>query len=160
MYNLGEQFEMNHELALMNQKQIIRGQKYRITVLTERLLRLEYSETGNFLDAPTNQIWYRALPECKYDKREDNTYLEIETDYLKLYYTKEKPFYGGKVNPMSNLKVELKIPIEFGIMDIQKYEILELLVQNFQINMGKFILEKLFILLKDLLVLMIQKQIF
>ncbi len=108
MYNLGEQFEMNHELALMNPKQIIRGQKYRITVLTERLLRLEYSETGNFLDVPTNQIWYRALPECKFDKKEDNTYLEIETSYLKLYYTKEKPFYGGKVNPMSNLKVELK----------------------------------------------------
>lgn len=108
MYHLGEQFDVNQELALMNPNQIQKGQKYRITILTERLIRLEYNESGIFEDRPTNLIWYRSLPECKYMVKEDRNYLEIETKYLKLSYTKDKPFYGGKVNPMANLKVELK----------------------------------------------------
>lgn len=92
----------------MNSRQTIKGQKYRITVLTERLLRLEYHENGIFEDRPTNLIWYRSLPECEFRVKEDQTYLEIETSYFKLSYTKEKPFSGGKVSPTSNLKVELK----------------------------------------------------
>lgn len=108
MYQLGEQFKVNHPLALMNPKQIIKGNKYRITILTERTIRLEYNESGIFEDRPTNLIWYRSLPECKYKIKEDRSYLEIETNYFKLSYSKEKPFNGGKISPMSNLKVELK----------------------------------------------------
>ncbi len=108
MYNLGEQFQVNHALALMNSRQTLKGKKYRITVLTERLIRLEYHEEGIFEDRPTNLIWYRSLPECNFHVKEDQTYLEIETSYFKLNYTKEKPFSGGKVSPTSNLKVELK----------------------------------------------------
>lgn len=108
MYHLGDQFKVVQESALMNPKQIFKGKKYRIAILTERLVRLEYNEEGNFEDQPTNFVWYRQFPECKFEVKEDNHYLEIETDYFKLYYTKEKKFYGGKVNPMANLKVELK----------------------------------------------------
>ncbi len=108
MYNLGDQFKINQELALMNPKQITKGNKYRITVLTERLLRLEYNEEGIFEDRPTNLIWYRTLPDVPYIKKEDASYLELETEYFKLTYTKEKNFNGGKVSPMSNLKVSLK----------------------------------------------------
>ena len=46
MYNLGDHFKINLENAKANSKSIIKGEKYRFTVLTERLVRLEYSETG------------------------------------------------------------------------------------------------------------------
>lgn len=108
MYNLGNQFQVSYDLAFMNPKQILKGEKYRITVLTESLIRLEYNEKGLFEDRPTNLIWYRLFPDVTFSKKEDEHNLEIETNYFKLSYSKEKTFIGSKINPTSNLKVELK----------------------------------------------------
>ena len=44
MYPLGNQFEFDKSKGISNQKAIFQGEKYRITVLTERLVRLEYQE--------------------------------------------------------------------------------------------------------------------
>ena len=38
---------------------VVKGEKYRITVLTEGLLRLEYSESGKFVDEATQTVWNR-----------------------------------------------------------------------------------------------------
>ena len=43
-----------HPLA--NPENVIKGDKYRITVLTEHLLRLEYSEDGEFIDAASQTV--------------------------------------------------------------------------------------------------------
>ena len=48
MYKLGQQFEFDYERAKANPKCIVAGNKYRITVMTERLIRLEYNEDGIF----------------------------------------------------------------------------------------------------------------
>ena len=53
MYNLGEHFKIDKRKTVSKQKSIIQGEKYRITVLSERLVRLEYSEDGIFNDLPT-----------------------------------------------------------------------------------------------------------
>ena len=42
MYNLGEHFNMNLDRSKSNNKCIFKGEKYRITVLSERLVRLEH----------------------------------------------------------------------------------------------------------------------
>ena len=56
MYNLGEQFKVGKN-SVANEKSIIKGEKYRITVLTERLLRLEYNENGVFEDRATEIVF-------------------------------------------------------------------------------------------------------
>ncbi len=107
MYNLGEQFLIDINKAISNPKAVIRGTNYRFTVLTPRVIRLEYNTDGTFIDKPSELILYRnfAVPEFKV--RDDANYLEISTSYFKLSYSKEKPFLGTKINPAANLKVEL-----------------------------------------------------
>lgn len=107
MYNLGDQFKFDYANALANPKSIIKGMKYRITILTERLVRLEYNEDGIFFDQPTNLIWFRNFEVPEFKIREDNRFLEITTKYFKITYMKEKPFKGGIFNPTANLKIEL-----------------------------------------------------
>ncbi len=107
MYNLGEQFNLDMNKAKANKDSIILGKKYRFTVLTERLIRLEYNEEGKFVDNPTEIVLYRNLPAPKYQVKQDETFLEITTKYFKLSYYKNKPFLGTKLNPVANLKIEL-----------------------------------------------------
>lgn len=107
MYNLGKQFEFDYNNAKSNQKAIFKGKKYRITILSESLVRLEYSENGVFEDRLTELVINRNFPVPKFSVREDSGLIEITTSYFKLLYAKEKPFYGTKMNALSNLKIEL-----------------------------------------------------
>ena len=87
---------------------IFKGNKYRITVLSEILIRLEYNEEGIFLDETTEFARNRKFPEFKFDVKQDEKFLVIETNYFKLEYSKEKSFFGTKFVPEANLKVLLK----------------------------------------------------
>lgn len=107
MYKLGEQFEIDYEKSIANPKCIIKGMKYRITILTERLIRFEYQKDGIFEDRPTERIWYRNFKEPNFEIKEDKRYLEIKTSYFRLFYEKEKKFSASKLNPTKHLKVEL-----------------------------------------------------
>ena len=107
MYKIGEQFNIDYESAKANPKCVIMGQKYRITVMTERLVRLEYNESGIFLDLPTQFAWHRNLGITDFKIKQDSKYIEITTKYFCLTYLKEKPFGSTKLNPTANLKVEL-----------------------------------------------------
>ncbi len=107
MYNLGEQFKIDYEKAMSNEECVFRGKKYRFTVLSERTIRLEYSEEGIFEDRPTECILYRNFEKKEFEVKETEHRLEIKTLYFHLIYDKEKPFYGGKITPGKNLKVEL-----------------------------------------------------
>lgn len=70
---------------------VVAGEKYRITVLTDRLLRLEYQEQGNFVDEPTQRVICREFPQVDFRVVDKEDSLEIITDQLHLYYDK-KPF--------------------------------------------------------------------
>ena len=107
MYNLGKQFQVDKKRAIANKNNIIQGNNYRFTVLTERLIRLEYNTNGIFVDDPTELVLYRDLKTPEFNTSENSNYLTITTKYFKLTYTKDKPFLGGKANPAANLKVEL-----------------------------------------------------
>ena len=108
MYKLGSQFEFDYSKSMANSNNIIQGNKYRFTVLSQGLIRLEYNENGIFEDRPTSFAWYRNMPFVNYIKNETDSKIEIETDYFKLSYIKERFFSGTKLNPISNLKVSLK----------------------------------------------------
>ncbi|MBR1641016.1 MAG: DUF5110 domain-containing protein [Butyrivibrio sp.] len=80
---------------------VIGGDKYRITVLTDRLLRFEYSDEGRFEDGLTKTVINREFPDVESYVRRKNGLLIIETDELLVKYD-EKPFTSN------GLSVELK----------------------------------------------------
>lgn len=69
---------------------IIQGDCYRITVLTSRLLRLEYSEDGVFNDAATQTVLNRDFPETAYQLKETDEELQLMTEHLQLNYDKKQ----------------------------------------------------------------------
>jgi alpha-glucosidase (family GH31 glycosyl hydrolase) len=86
---------------------VFRGNTYRITVLSERLLRLEYNPKGNFNNNLTLLVSNRDFPVPRFKIEEDAKYLVITTKYFMMQYTKEKPFKGPFFSPDLYLKVKL-----------------------------------------------------
>ena len=107
MYPLGIQFEVDAKKAKSDKKAIILGSKYRISVITERVVRLEYSSNGQFVDAPTQLIKKRRVGLPDFFVRQDSNIVEVTTKYFSLSYIKEQPFAGTKVDKMKNLKITL-----------------------------------------------------
>lgn len=73
--------------GIANEKSVIKGDKYRFTVLTDRLIRIEYDETGRFTDLPSEAVINRNfdVPEFNVEKNDD--YIKITTDYIELKYS-------------------------------------------------------------------------
>ena len=90
-----------------NSKTIFQGKYYRITVLSERLVRLEFNVDGKFNDNKTILVSNRNFPFPNFQVQQDNKYLVITTKYFSLQYTKEAPFAGPKYAPDINLKINL-----------------------------------------------------
>lgn len=64
----------------------------RFTVLTDRLIRLEYAANGRFEDRASQPFWYREQPAPDFTVARQAGWLTIETDYLRLRYEEERPF--------------------------------------------------------------------
>ena len=71
------------------EENMITGERYRISVLTTGLIRLEYAEHGIFEDRPTQIVWNRNLGSCDFQMIEDEGNLEIITDRIHLRYDKQ-----------------------------------------------------------------------
>ena len=65
---------------------VISGDHYRITVLTERLLRLEYSSTGVFEDRATQVVLDRDFPTPEFTVAHKGAGLQVRTSGLTLDY--------------------------------------------------------------------------
>ncbi len=102
MYNLGEHFKINYEKIKPNPECVFQGKYYRFTILSERLIRIEYRTDGNFLDAPTQLVINRNFKKPEFTVKQDKNYLEITTSYFKLFYFKER-----KINNNKNFYVEV-----------------------------------------------------
>ena len=87
-------FGIDYEKAKSKPGAVFTGSNYRITVLTERLVRLEYSREGIFCDDLTEQVINRDFPIPNFKVVQDDRYLEITTKYFMLKYQKGKPFEG------------------------------------------------------------------
>lgn len=97
----------NREDLITNSEMVFSGTNYRISVLSERLLRLEYSPSGMFYNNKSQLVKFRNFSKPVFEVKEDEKYLIIKTKYFNLSYTKNKNFDGGKMIPSSNLKVDL-----------------------------------------------------
>ena len=133
-----------------NAEAIIQGDKYRITVLTTSLIRLEYNKDGKFEDRATQMVLNRDFPVPEFQKDDSNTELTVYTDMLEIHYDKKEFsanglyvkvkagnglsytwYYGQK--PIANLGgtartldgAQGKIPLENGIIGKRGYSVID-----------------------------------
>lgn len=123
MYDLGAQFVFDKEKAISKEKAVFKGKKYRITVLTDKLLRIEYSEKGIFNDRPTQFALFRNFDVPYFNAKQDERYLDISTNYFNLTYVKD-----SDIKSTSNLRITLE-----GTDKVWYYTNPE--VRNFNANM-------------------------
>ena len=76
-------------------KSVISGKNYRISVLTEALVRFEYSENGLFEDRPTQKVLNRDFETPDYHVSRDKNGIHIFTGSMEIHYDEEKFSPGG-----------------------------------------------------------------
>ena len=68
------------------EKSIIQGDKYRISILTEALVRFEYSADGVFEDRATQKVLNRDFETPDYHVSRDKNGLHIFTGAMEIHY--------------------------------------------------------------------------
>ena len=71
---------------IANEKAVVEKSKFRVTVLTSRLLRLEFSKTAVFENRASQAFWYRNQPVPDFEVREQNGRFHLETEHLYLNF--------------------------------------------------------------------------
>lgn len=89
---------------LANKENIVKGKVYRFTVLTNRLIRMEYDESGVFEDRASQSAFHRDFPKVEFESEITSGILKIETDSLVLTYKENCAFNSD------TLKITLKTP--------------------------------------------------
>ncbi len=108
MYDFGPNFVIDITKSKTPNGCVFRGRKYRISILSDSLIRFEYSEDGAFNDYPTFFAYNRSFATPKFEVEEDNELLIIKNEKFLIEYHKEKPYVGNKLNPEQYLKVNIK----------------------------------------------------
>ena len=75
MYDLGLNFKIDIKKSKTPSAHVYRGTKYRISILSDSLIRLEYSDTGSFNDYPTFFASNRNFANPKTSVEEDSNIL-------------------------------------------------------------------------------------
>ena len=83
---------------ISNSKSIVTGKNYRFTILTSKMIRMEYSDKGIFEDKSTQKVINRNFPDVNFTVIEKNDTLEIITDDLYLTYNIGKRFNKHNLN--------------------------------------------------------------
>ena len=102
MAGLASHFILDNNRLIPNNKYIVKGKNYRFTILTPRLIRLEYNKNGIFEDRATSLVTNRTFSDAQFIITPDENNLIISTEYFTLRYNKEKP-----LSP-NTIKVEVR----------------------------------------------------
>lgn len=97
--------ENNRQNPVPCKKAVVQGEKYRFTVLTPALIRMEYSAQGEFVDRRTQTVVNREFPEPSFGVKETGEMLEIVTSALRLRYRK------GEFSPAG---LQVRVNGQFG----------------------------------------------
>lgn len=98
-----EQYKMQMH-PVCRKEALLQGDKYRISVLTPALLRLEYHEDGKFEDRATQSVLNRDFPVPDFRVLDTESEVVIYTDALELHYDRKAftpqglmvKVYGGR----------------------------------------------------------------
>ena len=77
---------------LADPRAVVVAGEARFTVLTSRLIRLEYAPDGRFEDRPSQPFWFRRQPVPAYTREQDGDRLTLTTDHLRLEHHVGAPF--------------------------------------------------------------------
>ena len=105
MYDLGPQFKIDITKSKTPESYVFRGNKYRISIISDSLIRFEYSDEGKFNDYPTFFASNRSFATPKVTVEEDSNIIMIKGEKFIIEYYKEKSYFGSKLMPEQNLKV-------------------------------------------------------
>lgn len=83
-------------------RNIIQGDKYRFTILTPRLIRLEYNKDNIFEDRATSLVVNRDFGKVNFSVNETNISLNIATEYFTLTYSKSQPITSHNIKVVVN----------------------------------------------------------
>ncbi len=108
MASMGDYFVHNAKDLIANKDNVILGKKYRISILTERLVRLEYSPSGVFEDRATQNVIFRNFDRVLYQVTNSETLMQVNTKYFVIDYVKDKSFKGSKIAGGNTLRITLK----------------------------------------------------
>ncbi|MGL5676583.1 MAG: TIM-barrel domain-containing protein [Cellulosilyticaceae bacterium] len=85
---------------------VVQGDKYRFTILTSKLIRIEYAKSGKFEDRPTQVVVNRDFPVPAYKVIETDEQLEISTEHISVYYDKKEFTASGlRVDVRSDMRI-------------------------------------------------------
>lgn len=88
---------------LADKDKMVVGKDYRFTVLTDRLLRLEYDPSGKFEDRASQSVFFRDFPKNDFSYELKDGILTLKTECLMLTYNT----LGGQFE--DNLKIKLLV---------------------------------------------------
>ena len=77
MYDLGENFRIDVSRCKTPSACVFRGSNYRISILSDSLIRFEFNPSGNFNDYPTLFAYNRSFSQPKLSVEEDNQIIQI-----------------------------------------------------------------------------------
>lgn len=107
MNTIGGYFVKSEDDGIALKENIISGKKFKFTFLTDRLVRLEYSPSGNFVDRVSQRVIFRKFPRVSFTNNQTDMLMQITTSYFTLNYDKDKPFVASKLAPGNNLNILL-----------------------------------------------------
>lgn len=102
MANISNYYVVNKDKLISDKVSYVTGSKYRFTVLSPRLIRLEYSKEGVFEDRATGIVVNRSFPKVSYSVTESDTLIQIDTGVFTLTYVKDSELKSGPLG--SNIK--------------------------------------------------------
>lgn len=81
---------------IADSKAIVQAGQARFTVLTPRLIRLEYSPQAAFEDRASQVVWYRRQPVPDFKVTREGSWLTIDTEALHLRYDIERDRFDAQ----------------------------------------------------------------
>ncbi len=102
MAGLCSYFVKNSKDLIANRRNIVRGDKYRFTVLSPRLIRIEYNKNNKFEDRATALVVKRDFGYTPYTINQTDISLTITTEYFTLTYIKSAPINGKNIKVVIN----------------------------------------------------------
>ena len=130
------------------EENIVQGDKYRFTVLTSRMFRMEYAEDGVFEDRASQYFFYRDFVRSEYTAQRTDGFLTIETEELLLSYKEGADFaadtlsirlkkfpssmwhFGGTADQLKGTASTLdiadgEVPLEDGVCSRNGYAVVD-----------------------------------
>ena len=95
-------FIKNSKNLIPNQKNIVRGDKYRFSILSPRLIRIEYNKDNIFEDRATSLVVKRNFGDASFTTSQTDLTLTIITEYFTLTYIKSSPITSKNLKVVIN----------------------------------------------------------